>query len=702
MMKPLNLIILLGILSCLLLPAGLTAQFGCDNLAYQTVSNGSTTTLYSYNMNTGLRTTVTTLGYVVNAAAYSPLDNYIYASRSGNGNNQISVFGPGGEVELITVPNLEHGNIGAITPDGYMLIANSTPTFNNRYYVVDIDRSRTATFGKLVNPTSGSYPYPAKTAAPYHTTFSGGQLINVSDMVYDPADGLFYGLNNQLMPNQVENDDANRFKIVTLNPRTGALSYSSTRVTGGGIQTEANAYGSIFFDAGGQFYVFANTLGRYFRIDRSSYTATQVGPDVAPNGSNDGASCPNAILHYVNLSGNVFSDANGMNDNIVNGTGTNAGGLHAVLWDVAKGIVLDITPVVANGSYSLAATPNKNYHVIITTQAGVIGSTTQPASVLPAGWAHTGQKLGTGTGLTGTAPGGILPNIAVATVDVTNANFGINQLPESYNASKSINGAPVPNQDVSLSDLVLNGSDPQDQPASTPWSAIAITSLPTNGFVLFYDGVEITAANIGSTGYIINNFDPSKLVLRLVTPTDGVSSTSFTYATIDAAGQQDPSPATVSINYATALPVLFGTINAQFSDGILTVNWEALREAGSSHYDIELSSDGLQFTNIGTASSKAPGGNSDSSIRYTFSRSLTGISLGACLLALLAGSALISRRNQMLTLLLTVGCMAILYSCSKDNEALSTTAQKYFVRIAQVDKDGTTSYSKAVTVSVKR
>jgi hypothetical protein len=674
-------------------------SFDCSNLAYQTVSDATTTTLYSYNINTGTRATVRTLPYPVNAAAYSPLNNLIYASRSGT--NTIVGMGASGPLVTLTVTGLEAGNIGDITPDGYMLIANSTVGNDNRYFFVDVNESRTATYGKLVDPTSATYPYPAKTAAPYYTSFAGGATINVSDMAYNPIDGLYYGLNNPTT-NTGSADVTNRYKLVTLDPKTGQLTFGGV-VSGAGIQTEGSAYGSVFFDASTTMYVFANNLGRYYSINRSTRVATQIGPDVAPNGANDGASCPNAVLYNVSITGTVFSDANGMTDNTVNGTGTNAGGLSVVLWDAVENKVLDIVAVQPDGTYSLAATPGKTYNVIITTQPGVVGSTTQPPVVLPAGWGVTGQKLGSGTGSDGT-PSGILSNIAVGTTDIATANFGINQTPQSENLTKPVTGAPVPNQDITFGDSPLFGNDPEDQPGSGSWSnrTIAITSLPTNGFSLFYDGVEITAADLGTTGFRIPNFDPSKLATRLTTPTAGVNGTSFTFATVDATGVQDPTPATVAINFSQALPVIFGTVEAFFSGETLTVNWEALKEINNSHYDVELSADGVHFTKIGTTPTQAPNGSSDETLNYSFSGSVNGIALGAGLFAMLMGGLLSKRKRIMAALLIGLGCTGILYSCSKNaGDSLGDNEGKYFVRVAQVDKDGTTSYSKTVTVIKK-
>ncbi|MCH5686588.1 hypothetical protein LWM68_21420 [Niabella sp. W65] len=48
-------------------------------------------------------------------------------------------------------------------------------------------------------------------------------------------------------------------------------------------------------------------------------------------------------------------------------------------------------------------------------------------------------------------------------------------------------------------------------------------------------------------------------------------------------------------------------------------------------------------------------------------------------------------------------CAAILYSCSKtSNDQLNIDKAKIYVRIAQVDKDGTVTYSKTVLVNQEK
>jgi Surface adhesin CshA non-repetitive domain 2/GEVED domain len=88
----------------------------------------------------------------------------------------------------------------------------------------------------------------------------------------------------------------------------------------------------------------------------------------------------------------------------------------------------------------------------------------------------------------------------------------------------------------------LSGTDPEDTSLGTG-SSFKIATLPTNG-TLYYNGVQITAPN-----FIINNYDPTKLTID---PNDGAITVSFTYAAIDSAGKEDPTPATVAMPFTVA------------------------------------------------------------------------------------------------------------------------------------------------------
>jgi hypothetical protein len=134
----------------------------------------------------------------------------------------------------------------------------------------------------------------------------------------------------------------------------------------------------------------------------------------------------------VTLSGNVFNDANGLADNLVNGIGTNANNsLFVNLVDTAGKVVQSIS-VNNNGAYSFNNVGEGNYTIILSTTQGTQGNTAPTAS-LPSGYVNTGENLGAGLG-SDASINGVLP-VTVTSTNVTNANFGIYNCPTITNAS---------------------------------------------------------------------------------------------------------------------------------------------------------------------------------------------------------------------------------------------------------------------------
>jgi len=173
------------------------------------------------------------------------------------------------------------------------------------------------------------------------------------------------------------------------------------------------------------------------------------------------------------------------------------------------------------------------------------------------------------------------------------------------------------------------------------------------------------------------------------------------YWTGDDAGTGITSVGTTLGTSAIALPVTFGTVSASVSAGVCIVSWQTLAETGNDHFEVQASEDGKTFTTVYTVASKAPNGNSDSPIDYSLSFSLAAITAlsGLGLLALLA-LTVPRKRNKWVsfTALLAMG-IVVWSSCTKTGIAANEGVGKIYVRIAQVDKDGTKSYSKVVLVN---
>lgn len=156
------------------------------------------------------------------------------------------------------------------------------------------------------------------------------------------------------------------------------------------------------------------------------------------------------------------------------------------------------------------------------------------------------------------------------------------------------------------------------------------------------------------------------------------------------------------------LPVSFGTVDASIANNNLTVNFTTEKEANNSHFNIEASLDGTNFKSIGLIDSKAKDGNSDIVISYQYNTSASdfmgiGGVAGAAVLLVLA-LTLVSRKNKSLRvptyIIAAISLVGSVVACSKSGKDVNPKeSKKVWVRVVQIDKDGTKSYSKVVIAS---
>ncbi|MBG1261092.1 beta strand repeat-containing protein [Nostoc commune] len=249
----------------------------------------------------------------------------------------------------------------------------------------------------------------------------------------------------------------------------------------------------------------------------------------------------------TSISGTVFDDSNGDKIQDITEIPTNAGGLNAVLVDSSNKVVAT-TAVVANGSYSFSNVLAATYTVQITTATATIGAA-PPAITLPSGWVSTGENL---SGVVdGTVDSKV--SVSVTTTNVTGVNLGIERVPDTTNLSPASQTNPGGTATVQVPTLA--GTDPEDG-ALGSGKTFKIVTLPTNG-TLTYNGTAVTA------GQIISSYNPALLQLD---PNDGAIAVTFTYAAIDAAGKEDPTPATVTMPFTLASFSVSGTLYED-SDG---------------------------------------------------------------------------------------------------------------------------------------
>ena len=149
------------------------------------------------------------------------------------------------------------------------------------------------------------------------------------------------------------------------------------------------------------------------------------------------------------------------------------------------------------------------------------------------------------------------------------------------------------------------------------------------------------------------------------------------------------------------MPVIFGDISANANGGSITVIWKSLTENNSASYDIEASTDGVNFTKIGSVLSKTKDGYSSTPQEYNFSTPFTTAIQGMALLFGFLAFGFRKRSRLFAIGFAALGLVIFTISCQKNNkEFINASYSQLFVRVKQVDKNGSFSYSKIIKVAV--
>lgn len=243
-----------------------------------------------------------------------------------------------------------------------------------------------------------------------------------------------------------------------------------------------------------------------------------------------------------------------------------------------------------------------------------------------------------------------------------------------------------------------------------PDASISTNTNSCGSKIMTANTSNLTSGNLSYQWYLNGSAISGAIGRTYTTPNTGSASDYRVITTIDGTCSFSPTVRkdTADIHFnACVLPVDFGSIYTDISDSRLNIKWSTLSETNNDHFNIEVSKDGKIFSKIGEAvKSKAPNGNSSSVLNYDFVYSLAevrGVLAGGIgvILILLAGVPLmfkINRGIKDISYLLTGAAVivgATLYSCGKSNEDI-TKPDNIFVRIAQVDKDGSTKTSEVV------
>jgi len=305
------------------------------------------------------------------------------------------------------------------------------------------------------------------------------------------------------------------------------------------------------------------------------------------------------------ISGNVFDDGNNScapgSENTIDGPGTNISNtLYAQLVN-SSGSVIATTPVSASGAYSFANVVSGIYRVVLNNSA-----TASAVATLPSGWVYAGEKVGTGTGNDGNT-NGIITGITMASVNIANANFGVNAIPTANSVTMDSQSIPLGSNPFTVPTLTGNDREDGAYTGVAKSNTIIIKTLP-NDAILYYNGVAV------AVGQTITNYDPSVLVFDPTTEVPPLT-VSFTFSEVDAACAESL-PATVTIRFSQVVPVnlIYFTAKKQGTNQSL-LDWATSSEQNSQQFDVYRSTDGGQtWVKIGE---KAAAGNSNTEKTYS-------------------------------------------------------------------------------------
>jgi hypothetical protein len=491
--------------------------------------------------------------------------------------------------------------------DLFTVTSVSSGTVGSNFIVagIDVNGNTISNAGTLIINANGSYTYSpngfvGSILVPYiiadalgATTTAALTITVLKDANGNENNAPFAG--DDFGYTTINKSVTNSFVNNDVDPNSDALSLNGTTINTAGAQTPIGTAvttaqgGTIQFFANGT-YTYTAALG-YVGPDKINYTIEDV------TAINPQPLAANAVIHLlvgpgISIAGKVWDDADG---NVIDAgateTETNISNtLYVNVVNVSNNVVA-VSPVANDGTYSfIDITPGENYSLRLSTIQGTIGQPA-PATTIPTAWTNTGE---TRNGIIDLGGAGIIDARTYGFTNIINYDFAIEQLPNSNDATQTIS-QPVIGQFITLNGganpSVPVGTDPEDGALGAS-NTIVITTIPANS-TLLYNGASV------ASGQVINNFNPSFLQVQITAATVGATSTSFQFAYKDAASKQDPTAAIYTLQWATVLPISLESFTASPQGNNVILNWIITEEINVEKYEIEHSSNAINFVCIG-------------------------------------------------------------------------------------------------------
>lgn len=296
---------------------------------------------------------------------------------------------------------------------------------------------------------------------------------------------------------------------------------------------------------------------------------------------------------------------------------------------------------------------------------------------------------------------------------------GAENFPVLYNAAGTAHSINSTLFNAQGAVLYMNANTSNTIENSILWTGAANTDVMTAGSgspavtftnstytAIYPPSIIVTAHNASTSDPLFNNPAAGNFTLQAASPAinggDNTLYNTSTYGNADLAGYSRIANNIIDMGAYEAnsitLPVAFGDLAALVRNGVLQVSWTTQTETHNDHFDIEVSANGTVFHKIASVSSKAPDGNSNASLHYQYDTAAAAAgTLGLGGLGLL-GMLVSFRKKRRIWALMVLAAGLLLYSCAK-KETLTKTGSSRYLRIVNVDKDGTKTYSKVVQVT---
>lgn len=261
----------------------------------------------------------------------------------------------------------------------------------------------------------------------------------------------------------------------------------------------------------------------------------------------------NVTFGCFSVSGNVFNDVNGKNNNLIDQSATNPIALPTLYAYMVSSdsVIRAVATVGSNGAYSFANVPGANYNIVVSSTQLTVNTKLNYATqiTLPAGWANVGEQAGNtvNVGIDATADG-ILATILDG--NKTNMNFGIQRLPAVGTGANTAANPGGTNQVTVPANTFTNTTASSDYDGGSV-SNIRIVSFPTNTTTIVINGTSYNSTTWPAGGVLVpTNASGAPTQTITVDPNfDGPGSVVITFKSVDNAGQASTANGTATITF---------------------------------------------------------------------------------------------------------------------------------------------------------